>query len=279
MSYAQTPENDLTFATMDTSIPETGIEELRTLDIDALKRCRRARQRVVDAYVKIEWFQQSIDMARARVDAIDALIAERFLEIDEQTLYRYDTAPDADVDTSHGEQAAAARAALTSFLRPGDLIVDPGCGFGGNAAALVKAGFRVFAFDGAPSVARRARQIHAIEALNLRLDQFRPQYCDHSYHGVFAHAVLGHVPRAGLASVMKRLTAGLVSGGAFHASFPAGTGERRRRNGILETGLAEDEVIRLLVAAGLEPIRLWTSVSETEEGAGTALNVVAINRR
>lgn len=279
MSYLQTPENDLTFATMDVALPETSVEELRTLDIDALMRCRKSSQRVVDAYVASDWFPSAIEAARARVELFDTLIAERRLEFDEQTLYCYETGPDVDVDTSHDAEAAAARAALASFLRPGDLIVDAGCGFGGNAAAFIRAGFRVFAFDGVPSVAQRASQLHDIEALNLRFDQFRPQYCGHIYDAVFAHAALGHVPRAGLAAVMKRLTAGLRPRGAFYASFPAGDGESRRQNGILETHLGEDEIIRLFVAAGLEPLRLWKSGGDGEDGTSIMLNVVAVARQ
>lgn len=279
MTNCGMPDFGPTYATMDIGIPETTIEELRSLDIEALKTCRNARQRVLDTYVDSDWFQASIDSARAKVDAIDALIAERLLECDEQTLVRYDTAPDPDVDSSHGAAAETARAAFAAMMRPGGRIVDAGCGFGGNAAAFVKLGFHVFAFDGAPSVAQRAEKLHSIAVANLRLDQFRPQYCDNGYDGVFAHAVLGQVPRAGLAAVMKRLASGLASHGTFYASFPAGTGERRRPNGILESRLDEDEVIRLLVATDLEPVSLWKSIVITEEGAETTLNVIAINRR
>ncbi len=85
---------------------------------------------------------------------------------------------------------------LRGQIRPGDRIVDAGCGFGRNLAYLLRAGYDVRAFDPDPSAVADVRALAAREAPSLEPDRFRVEpaesnsFADGSADVVISSAVL-----------------------------------------------------------------------------------------
>lgn len=113
-------------------------------------------------------------------------------------------------------------------LPPGGLVLELGCGGGQDSVALLAHGFDLTATDGSPELARQASQ---------RLDRpvqvllFEDLVAVSAFDGVWANACLLHVPRTALPAILQRIHRALRPGGAFYASFKAGTEEGRDRFG------------------------------------------------
>ena len=111
-------------------------------------------------------------------------------------------------------------------LPPGASILELGCGGGQDSEAMLAQGFDVTPTDGTPEIARQAekRLGRPVQVLLFEdLDAFE------RYDGVWANACLLHVPREALGGIVGRIHAALKKGGAFHASFKAGSAEGRDR--------------------------------------------------
>jgi SAM-dependent methyltransferase len=98
-------------------------------------------------------------------------------------------------------------------------ILDVGCGPGRDLCTFRRLGHRAVGLEGAPSFVRMARQTGAevwqqdLLALDLPAERF---------DGVFANAVLFHVPSQELPRVLSQLRATLVPGGVLFSSNPRG---------------------------------------------------------
>jgi len=123
---------------------------------------------------------------------------------------------DADMARGHGE--------FTALLEPGARVLDAGCGSGRDALAFSRAGFQVTAIEAAPNLAALARAHAGLPIQVMTFDQIDWQG---AFEGVWACASLLHVPRAELASAVRRLRDALTPGGVFWMSFKYGTGERQ----------------------------------------------------
>ena len=105
---------------------------------------------------------------------------------------------------------------------PFDLL-DFGCGPGRDLQTFKALGHRVVGLEGAPSAAALARAYSGCEVLEqsfLHLD-----LPSQSFDGVFANAVLFHVPGQALPRVLRQLHACLRSGGVLFSSNPRGDGQ------------------------------------------------------
>ena len=105
---------------------------------------------------------------------------------------------------------------------PFDLL-DIGCGPGRDLRTFKSLGHRAVGLEGAPSAAALARAHSGCEVLeqnflNLELPAQR-------YDGVFANAVLFHVPSQVLPQVLLQLRACLRPGGVLFSSNPRGNGQ------------------------------------------------------
>lgn len=105
---------------------------------------------------------------------------------------------------------------------PFDLL-DFGCGPGRDLQTFQALGHRVVGLEGAPPMAALAREHSGCEVLEqnfLALD-LPPRHFD----GVFANAVLFHVPGQVLPRVLEQLQACLRPGGVLFSSNPRGQGQ------------------------------------------------------
>jgi SAM-dependent methyltransferase len=108
-------------------------------------------------------------------------------------------------------------------------ILDLGCGPGRDLATFLAHGHEPVGLDGASAFVRMARAANACEvwhqdflALDLPADRF---------DGVFANAVLFHVPTQELARVLSDLRRTLVTGGVLFCSNPRGP-DIEQQNGL-----------------------------------------------
>ncbi len=105
---------------------------------------------------------------------------------------------------------------------PFDLL-DFGCGPGRDLHTFKAMGHRAVGLEGAPSAAALARAHSGCEVIEqsfLHLDLGSQRY-----DGVFANAVLFHVPSQVLPQVLRQLQACLRPGGVLFTSNPRGDGQ------------------------------------------------------
>jgi SAM-dependent methyltransferase len=105
---------------------------------------------------------------------------------------------------------------------PFDLL-DFGCGPGRDLRTFKALGHRAVGLEGAPSVAALARAQSGCEVLEQSF--LHLELPAQHYDGVFANAVLFHVPRQMLPQVLRQLRACLRPGGVLFSSNPRGEGE------------------------------------------------------
>ncbi|MCC6070114.1 class I SAM-dependent methyltransferase [Massilia sp. GCM10020059] len=102
-------------------------------------------------------------------------------------------------------------------------ILDLGCGPGRDLKTFASMGHRAIGVDGAERFVAMARDYSGCEVWRqdlLHLD-LPPQLFD----GIFANAVLFHVPSQALPQVLERLYAALKPGGVLFSSNPRGHNE------------------------------------------------------
>ena len=105
---------------------------------------------------------------------------------------------------------------------PFDLL-DFGCGPGRDLKTFTTLGHRAVGLEGSAQLAAMARTNSGCEVLEqsfLELD-----LPDSHFDGVFANAVLFHIPNQELPRVLKQLHATLKPGGVLFSSNPHGTGQ------------------------------------------------------
>ena len=102
-------------------------------------------------------------------------------------------------------------------------LLDFGCGPGRDLMAFKALGHRATGLEGSPPLAALARANSACEVLEqnfLQLDLPASHF-----DGVFANAVLFHVPGQALPRVLRELHATLKAGGVLFSSNPRGEGQ------------------------------------------------------
>jgi 2-polyprenyl-3-methyl-5-hydroxy-6-metoxy-1,4-benzoquinol methylase len=102
-------------------------------------------------------------------------------------------------------------------------LLDFGCGPGRDLKTLKDMGHQPTGLEGAAPLAAMARQHSGCEVLEQNfLDLQLPQA---QFDGVFANAVLFHVPSVALPQVLKQLHDTLKPGGVLFSSNPRGEGQ------------------------------------------------------
>ena len=102
-------------------------------------------------------------------------------------------------------------------------ILDLGCGPGRDLVTFRDLGHVVVGLDGCPEFVDMARVVSGCEV--WQQDLLSMTLPPTSFDGVFANAVLFHVPSRALPSVLDRLHAALRPGGVLLASNPRGQDE------------------------------------------------------
>jgi SAM-dependent methyltransferase len=102
-------------------------------------------------------------------------------------------------------------------------LLDFGCGPGRDLATFTQLGHHAIGLEGAARLAAMARAHSGCEVLQQNF--LRLSLPDNSFDGIFANAVLFHVPSRALPRVLKELHATLKPGGVLFSSNPRGNGQ------------------------------------------------------
>lgn len=119
-----------------------------------------------------------------------------------------------------------------SFLSPGAVILDVGCGSGVKSDYLIKAGFAVTGIDFSEAMVELARQ-HVPAGKFFVKDIKQPLALSDQFDGVFAQAVLLHIPKAEVVNVVKNIIEPLKPGGYLYVAVKE-----------LKVGRQEEEIVK-----------------------------------
>lgn len=145
--------------------------------------------------------------------------------ISQETLAHYDERAQAYWEGTRDHAVGQNIAALLQHIdvAPPFELLDLGCGPGRDLATFAALGHRATGLEGAPRPAAMARAHSGCDVIEqdlLALDLPAGRF-----DGVFANAVLFHVPVQELRRVLGQLHATLKPGGVFFSSNPRGNGQ------------------------------------------------------
>lgn len=138
-------------------------------------------------------------------------------------------ADQAPVYNASGPQGASRHlSAFLDRLQPGSRILELGCGGGRDSELMIRRGFVVDPTDGSAEIARKAQERIRKPVRVMRFDELNAH---EEYDAIWAHGSLLHVPRSGLAAVLRLVWRALRPSGLHSASFKGGGVEGRDRFG------------------------------------------------
>ena len=160
-----------------------------------------------------------------RQDAAMPLTPEQLDLIATSTLAHYDESAEDFWRGTRDHDVSQNIAALLRHLRGATpfTILDLGCGPGRDLKTFRALGHVAIGIEGAPRLAAMARAHSGCEVWAQSL--FALDLPPHRFDGVFANAVLFHVPSEELARVLGQLHATLKPGGVLFSSNPRGSGQ------------------------------------------------------
>ena len=150
-------------------------------------------------------------------------------KITTQTLAHYNRAAEDFREGTRDHDVSQNIAALLRHIedeisfKPPFTILDFGCGPGRDLAAFTALGHHVIGLEGATRFAEMARADTGCEV--WQQDFLQLELPDNYFDGIFANAVLFHVPSQELPRVLGQLHATLKPGGVLFSSNPRGNNE------------------------------------------------------
>ena len=135
-----------------------------------------------------------------------------------------------DHDTS--TQANPSIDKFASFLKEGDAVLDVGCGPGLKAKYLNSIGFKITGIDFSEEMIAIAKKNSPSSDFEVK-DITKPLGFTEKFDGIFAHAVLLHIPKQEIKSVLQNLSAVLNSGGYLYVSVKE-----------LQAGNPQEEIVK-----------------------------------
>ncbi|MCD0504575.1 class I SAM-dependent DNA methyltransferase [Bordetella petrii] len=151
--------------------------------------------------------------------------------ISEQTLAYYNENADSFEAGTRDHDVSQNIAALLRHVQgdPPYDILDLGCGPGRDLRAFTALGHRAVGLDGSERFAAMARQASGCEV--WRQDFLALDLPAGRFDGIFANAVLFHVPTQELPRVLRQLHAALRPGGVLFSSNPRGGNQEEWNRG------------------------------------------------
>lgn len=139
-----------------------------------------------------------------------------------QTVAHYDRSAESFWRGTKDHDVSQNVAALLGSIEsaPPFTLLDFGCGPGRDLATFTALGHRAMGLDGAENFVRMAREHSGCEV--FQQDFLKLELPNATFDGIFANAVLFHVPRVELPRVVGELWLSLKPGGVLFASNPHG---------------------------------------------------------
>ncbi len=149
-----------------------------------------------------------------------------------------------------------------SYLKPGDRLLDLGCGSGRDSMYFLSRGFDVVAVDGAMEICKIAEKNIGKK---VRTIQFEELDYTNEFDAIWASASLLHVNRDELDFVVERILLALRQGGVLYASWKSGTTDRSV-DGKNYTDMTEKDVAELFVKFDVDVLETWVSCDLLSRG-------------
>jgi SAM-dependent methyltransferase len=153
-------------------------------------------------------------------------------------------------------------ARFAALIPAGARVLGLGCGAGVDTVRLLEHGFDVTPTDGSPEMAAEAQRRLRRAVTVMRFEDLDARG---RYDGVWANACLLHVPDEALPRVLALVHRALKPGGAFYASFKAGSEPGRDTFGRYYNYSSE---VRLRAAAEAAATSAWLELSITATAGG-----------
>ena len=170
-----------------------------------------------------------------------------------KTIHYYNTHAADFVAGTENADMQACRERFLRYLKPGQSILDAGCGSGRDVIAFRNAGYVVDAFDASAEICRIASEKTGMKVKQLRFEELEGE---EQYDAIWCCASLLHVDPEDLPDVLTRLHRLLKPEGILFACFKYGSGVRVK-DGRFFHDLTEDECVRLLTQAGFSMKELF----------------------
>ena len=153
------------------------------------------------------------------------LTPEELQRIAERTLAHYDRDAQAFWEGTRDHDVSQNIDALLRHIEaaPPFELLDLGCGPGRDLKAFTALGHHAIGLEGSRALAAMARRHSGCEVIDMSLLELALPAAH--FDGVFANAVLFHVPSQELPRVLRELHATLKTGGVLFASNPRGNGQ------------------------------------------------------
>ncbi len=121
---------------------------------------------------------------------------------------------------------------FVSFLKPGNLVLDVGCGAGLKSKYLITKGLKVVGIDLSEDIIEIAKK--EVPGARFKVaDITEPLEFDKKFDGIFAQAVLLHIPKKDIKKVLANLLSPLKSEGYLYIAVKS-----------LKGGQPEEQVIK-----------------------------------
>ena len=158
-----------------------------------------------------------------------------------------------------------------SYMKPGSVILDFGCGSGRDTRYFLNRGFKAEAIDGSEELVRLAS---AYTGTQVRQMLFQDLDEVGKYDGIWACSSILHLTYRELADVFEKMGRALVPHGILYTSFKYGTGEGER-NGRYFTDMTEERIKELLESVHIFVVEdMWVTADARPERDEKWLNMI-----
>ena len=139
-----------------------------------------------------------------------------------------------------------------SYLQPGTLILDFGCGSGRDTKYFLDHGFEVEATDGSPEMVTHASELTGIAVKQMLFQELKEH---ERYDGIWACASILHLPKEDLKAVLQSIKQALRPDGVIYCSFKYGNFEGER-NGRWFTDFTSESFREFWAECGMTPLEI-----------------------
>ena len=142
-----------------------------------------------------------------------------------------------------------------AYLKPGDKILDLGCGSGRDTRYFLSKGYGVVSVDGSKAMCNMAETYIGKKVRNITFEKL--DY-DNEFDAVWACASLVHVDIGEITDVLFRIQRALKKKGILYASWKYGKGERIE-NQKYYADYDEESINSLFSDASMKVVKIWIS--------------------